>query len=629
MKKSILTIMIIGLASYAIAVPAYRGWTTGVTIDGKTVEIRQVGDENGHYWENRAGEMMVLNEAGQWERRSEEEKVRKQEARVERARMRANYIKGEELEVRGAHRAQKVGEANLAPRGLFILVSYDNFSFRATRAAMDSMMNAVHYTDNGATGSARQYFINQSNGQYQPIFDVVGPVKVSKTQRYYGENDYSDNDKHAGDLIVEACKLADEKFDVDFSLYDNNNDGYIDFVYVIYAGKGEADGGKPETIWPHSWDITSAMYYGSCTYDYEDIIFDGKYLSSYACSSELNGQNQREGIGTLVHEFSHVLGLPDFYDTQYSTNYSECYTPGMWDVMDYGSYNGGGHCPPNYSAWEKHFFGWNTPKALTDSVDVMLSTGYEDSYQISKHNELMSWTCTDTLYYIENRQQTGWDSYLPGHGMLVWRVVYDDNEWAYNSANNTARKPRYTLISSDGSKGVHPIYTEYEQDGMGTPWPGKTKKKTAKLGKRTLNDIKEWNEYILFGYEQERKSNGYIVETEHATVDSEWGLVGAGDTLQIVIVPDSGYAVLGEEQIEVLKNDKRQFWGSGYLLEDDVLSVYNVDGELEVSIRAIEHEEEGIESIHSSAEVKKMMVNGEIVIERGGKWYDVMGREHR
>lgn len=459
--------------STALAVPAYRGWVTKMQPDGSTIVVRQGGDEYYHYWESEAGQQVRLGDDGYWqvvgatptpatvaERRASNPIYRSQMAAID--------ADGSN----GPRRA--VGTKNLAPRGLFILVNFSDKSFNAanTQAAMNDMMNAETYTYNGAIGSARKYFIDQSNGAYTPTFDVVGPVTLSKATSYYGSNDANDNDMYPGDMIIEACKLADSQFGVDFTKYDNDGDGKVDFVYVIYAGKGEADGGAASTIWPHNWNLTSARSYGNCTYSLSQCRIDGKYIDNYACSGELNGStNRRAGIGTLCHEFSHVLGLPDFYDTNYSTNYDNSLTPGDWDVMDGGSYNGSGNCPPNYSAWEKYFFGWATPTILNAPANITLTTGYSDSYQINSTGTLGAYSSTATQYYIENRQQSGWDKNLPGHGMLVWKVMYNSSAWTGNKPNNTANNPRYTVVSAKGTAKVQGTnYDTYPGSGRKTSY---------------------------------------------------------------------------------------------------------------------------------------------------------------
>lgn len=467
------------------AVPAYRGWQTKTQPDGSTIEVQQNGDEVYHYYTNRAGEVVRKDAEGYW--------------RVVEVQPTAETIRARRAK---AHRApvRRVGSINLAPHGLFILVNFSDAKYQSgnTQAQMDSMMNATNYTYGKAVGSARKYFIDQSNGKYTPTFDVVGPVTLSKKYSYYGANDDDGNDMYPGDMVVEACKLAKSQYNVDFTQYDNDNDGEIDFVYIIYAGKGEADSEIENTIWPHNWNIESAIYYGNCTYTAAQAKVDGLAINNYACSGELSGTSgDRNGIGTLCHEFGHVLGLPDFYDTEYGSNYKNERTPGDWDIMDSGSYNGDGDCPPNYSAFERYYFGWTT--VINPGTDGQQLTLYPagdaryQAYQVNASGALQA-AATDGLnYYIENRQQTGWDKYLPGHGMLVWYVDYKQSVWDENAPNDAASYPRYTLASATGyTTNIGSTKDPFPGTGNKTSWTG--------VSDKPLKDIREQNGVVTLTY---------------------------------------------------------------------------------------------------------------------------------
>ena len=160
--------------------------------------------------------------------------------------------------------ARRTPNINLAPKGLLILVNYTDITFNEqnTQLAFDSLANDENYTYNGATGSCKAYFKAQSNGLYEPEFDVVGPITLPQTSAYYAANDTYDSDQYVVDFVIDACKGADA-LGVDFTQYDNDNNGIVDFVYIIYAGFGQSDGGPSYTIWPHNWDLKAALYYGN------------------------------------------------------------------------------------------------------------------------------------------------------------------------------------------------------------------------------------------------------------------------------------------------------------------------------------------------------------------------------
>ena len=354
---------------------------------------------------------------------------------------------------------QRAPRINLAPRGLLILVNFTDVQFAEnnTQLAFDSLANGDSYTYNGATGSCKQYFTDQSNGKYSPQFDVIGPVTLPNPMAFYGANKANGNDKYIVDFVIDACKGADS-LGVDFANYDNDKDGMVDFVYIIYAGYAESEGAGAATIWPHNWNLISALYYGDTYqeeyYAHSDSVYklpeiDGKLLNNYACSNEIKKSNDaRTGIGTICHEFSHVLGLPDYYLTTQNPVVNQRYTPGAWSLMGYGNYLNGGNTPPNFSVYDKYYLGWLEPKALSTSQSLEIPADGETTYMISrneKHVEAGAYR-TDTVYYLENRQKEGWDAYLPGHGLLVWRVIYDESDWYQNCPNDYIA--RYLLVSS-------------------------------------------------------------------------------------------------------------------------------------------------------------------------------------
>ena len=568
MKKLTLSLTILLLTLSGFAVPAYRGWQTKTQPDGTTLQVRLIGDEFYHYWQNQQGEVVTCDSLGYW---------RVVESLPTPATIKARRQASPMI----TSRPKKVGTANLAPRGLVILVNFKDVSFNAanTQSAMNDLMNSDSYTYNGATGSVRKYFSDQSDGQYTPQFDVVGPVTLPNNMAYYGGNDAYGDDLLPGDMVVEACSIANANHNVDFTQYDNNRDGYVDFVYIIYAGKGEADGGADNTIWPHNWDLSSASYYSNCTYATSARKFDGKTVNNYACSGEIDGQtSKRAGIGTITHEFSHVIGLPDLYDIDYGQNYKNESTPGSWHIMDGGSYNNDGNTPPNYSIYDKYFLGWKTPTNLGAtaqnlSLKAAGTDGY-NAYQITSGNSLLDATSTTTAYYIENRQQSGWDAHVPGHGLVIWKLMYNQTAWNKNGPNDTDGTLRYTIVSASG-----------KTIGLGTdadPFPG-TQRKTEWRGVngKPLLNITEKNDIISLSYIEEVDESicTYEVLYENATVSSESGEIAKGGTLTLTVTPALGY-VLTEENIEVeIGGAAKDFTYSG-----TTLTIPNVTGDVAIYI---------------------------------------------
>ena len=493
MRKIVAAILLCSLALTANAVPAKRGWQTRTQADGTSIEIQVIGDEFYHYMINREGqEVREIN--GMYEVVGEAPSAAK--------------VKAKRAEGQARRQRKDVGtEPNLAPKGVVILVNFSNKNMQSnhTNAVFDELCNSLNCTVNAGYPSAGQYFADQSNGAYRPQFDVFGPVTLTRNVAYYGTDGSEEgDDQHATDAVIEGCRLANEQFTINWADYDSNNDGYVDFVYVIYAGKGQADGGTSETIWPHNWDVSSAIQYGYCTYTNAQRTLGGKKIDNYAMSSELSG-NALGGIGTLCHEFGHVMGLPDLYDTNYGTNYESSLTPNDWNIMDGGSYNADGHCPPNYDPWEKDFFGWHTPINLGNTgQNVTLyanGTANYQAYQINASGNYASPTTSGVRYYIENRQAQGWDEPLTGHGMLIWKVNFNATKWTNNEPNNTANNPYYTVVSAYGSA----IGWDGSTDNCKwNTFPG-TKNKTSYTGisGKPLLNIAESNKIVTLTYIEE------------------------------------------------------------------------------------------------------------------------------
>lgn len=332
-------------------------------------------------------------------------------------------------------------------RSVVILVEFADlgFTFENPNDYYTRMLNEPGFSDVGATGSARDYFVSNSNGIFVPQFDVYGPVILQQPYAYYGRNDPWGLDENPWGMVIEACELLDDE--IDFSLYDRDDDGIIDNVYVFYAGFGEADGGGPNTVWPHSYDITSVTL--------EPIVFDGVRLDHYACSNELqkNLYEYPDGIGTFCHEFSHVLGLPDLY----STTYTRSFTPNTWDILDIGSYNNYSRTPPNYSAYERYALDWIDPQILSEGEKILNPI-------VDSNEAFLVLTDKDTEYFLfENRQQYGFDEFIPGHGMLIWHIDFNLKKWRNNTVNNNSAHQNVDLIEADYRK------NDYTLDGDSFP----------------------------------------------------------------------------------------------------------------------------------------------------------------
>ena len=443
MKKIFTTLFVAGIAIAVMAVPARRGGVVRTAADGTEKTVFLQGDECYHY---------ITDEEGNW---LDEETLLPISVEKKALRMSAK-TEGNRAKVRRAKAETGTGRL-LAPRGAVILVSFSDLDFEATNAEMTEWAMGENYTYNGATGSIHKYFMDQSWGQYDLQIDVVGPVKVSKQMSYYGQNDYNGDDKHADELVVEACKLAHDQ-GIDFSKYDFNNDGYVDWVVILYAGYGEASNAPANTIWPHQYELS---------YTGKSFKLDGKTIDHYCCLNEKEYRTKkRDGIGTFCHEFSHVMGLPDLYATDNGTHR----TLGNWDIMDYGSYNNNCNTPPNYSAYERWFMGWFQPRLVNQDASVILPPMVETAGAVymTENGDAISDILApspNTFYMFENRKRTGWDKYLKGSGLMITKIKWSASKWKNNTVNNYANSMGVDLIeartntssSSDKSTDLYPV----------------------------------------------------------------------------------------------------------------------------------------------------------------------------
>ena len=455
MKKVFCTFLLAMMASLVFAVPAKPGLTKLLNLsDGTTVRATLVGDEFAHYWLGLDGKTYQAV-AGTETYQVVDPQVVKQQAQVRRTRANARRMK--------RLAPQRVGEINSITgkkKGLIILVNFTDVTFKSANdnEFYQRIANEEHFSEGDFQGSMYDYFYAQSDGQFELTFDVIGPITVANKQSYYGGNDSNGDDKHPAEMVIEALLAVDSQ--VNFADYDWNDDKEVDQVYVVYAGKGEADGGAANTIWPHEWQLSEAKIYGDG--DGKQKL-DGVTIDTYACGQELDGQTGNiAGIGTMCHEFSHCLGYPDFYDTDYSGG------PGMgfWDLMDGGSYNGGGFLPAGFTSYERWVAGWKVPTELTvtqtvSNMKALQETG-SDAYIIYNPGN------QNEYFLLENRQLTGWDAGLPGKGLLIIHVDYDKTVWENNQPNDDPSHQRMTWIAAD-NKYQYTMYNgtkNFTREGM-------------------------------------------------------------------------------------------------------------------------------------------------------------------
>ncbi|MBR1768255.1 MAG: M6 family metalloprotease domain-containing protein [Prevotella sp.] len=317
-------------------------------------------------------------------------------------------------------------------KGLIILVEFADVHFATDNPLQtwSDIANKQGYSENEAIGSVSDYFYDQSYGKFRLTFDVVGPVVAAHNHEYYGENkDWGPPtgwfDKNVGELVEEACKGVADK--VNFADYDWDNDGEVDQVFLLYAGRGENDYGRKDStvIWPHMASLI-------LDWDYKDgVVIQGKRINIYACSNEIWSNSLHPhlaGIGTFCHEFSHCLGLPDLYNTEEGNS-----VLGDYDLMDYGSYLGEGWCPVGYSSYERYVCGWLTPEPTDDPAAISGLSPLHTSPDVRIYRTSAD---ANDYYLIENRKKESWDRYFPKAGLMAWHIDYDKEVWMNNEVNN-------------------------------------------------------------------------------------------------------------------------------------------------------------------------------------------------
>lgn len=465
MKKyqiALLTGALLSLSLTSQAVPAKRGLRTYQQPDGTEVQLEKVGDEHGHIYLTAQGQPVIKNGTGFFyaqpslalsgQPESTGLMVGRDEAPVVDKNLVFDQLNGKRA-IRYSKINNKRKDMMRAPSGetmkdgtvptvgtqhvLVILVEYSDVKFKVKDPAayFDRFMHEEGFSDYGGTGCAKEYFQTTSRGLYNPEFDVYGPVTLANNRAYYGGNDSNGDDRRPHLMAVEAVRLLDS--DVDFSVYDTDGDGYVDNITVIYAGLGEADYGPEESVWPHMWWIESA---GEMT-----VTVDGVTLDRYNCINEW-GDDVPNGIGTFCHEFSHVLGLPDLYSTDYGDAYNM--TPNSWSIMDYGSYNNEGCTPPLHSVYEAYTLGWCDPDVVSSAYSGALESSSGQAMLINAGTAY-----PNEFFMFESRKKEGWDKYLPAEGMLIWHIDYKQSIWEKNTVNNKLNHMRINLVEADGRKG--------------------------------------------------------------------------------------------------------------------------------------------------------------------------------
>lgn len=466
------------LAAHCFAVPASNETFFLKQPDGSTIEVRYVGDENFHALVSADGYILQKDALGYYayvNEKGESSGIYARDAQ-DRSTTDKDFLAGldpeaiyqkmidnapmEDVPDYGipkfvSPKVQRLPtpKYNLTLgelRGIILLVQFSDVKFKSSnpQKLYTDFMNKEGFSEFAHNGSVRDYFIQNSMGKFTPTFDVYGPITVPGSRESYG-NTLTGN-KGAKQAMQEALDTLVKRGGIDFSLYDKDKDGFVDFFFMLFAGIGAANSGNKNAIWPHAGNI------GNIGNPKNGVkLTDNIYMNRYACANEISGKAYKknsatstiEGIGTVVHEFGHVLGLPDLYDTK-KTNPRK--PLGSWDIMASGSYNCPNNTyntqccsPPLFSAFERMSLGWFTPTELNDTGSVKLDK-LDDNIAFSVTNPKNP----NEMFLLEYRTKKNWDRGQKSSGMLIWHIDYSDSVWKKGGINSDSNHIYVNIIEA-------------------------------------------------------------------------------------------------------------------------------------------------------------------------------------
>lgn len=429
--KRILVISVALLSALELfAVRAYPYPVTVQRSDGTALQILIHGDETGSWKTTLDGTPVVQNEDGTYSVVSESKVRRVGKQLFPLGGVISNYV---------------ATKATVNMKTIVIPVQFQDLKFTKPqiRNSLDRLFNELNYSLDGATGSVKDYFRDNLGSFCNLSFDVCDIVTLPNAYRYYGENSLG-TDKNVKSLVSQACAAA-HSAGVDFSRYDFDRDGYVDNVFIIFAGHNEAEGGGDDTLWPQSWNVSD-----------QQIFYDGVKISNFSLYSEYRGASGYNfaGIGTICHEYCHFLGLCDLYDVNGDEEGLSKGVGGSLSIMDYGNYNNDGLTPPYLTVFERQMLGLVSASSIRKETRITVNPVWEtrEEYRIPAKT-------SGEYYSLEYRDGTKWDEYAGGDGLVVYHIDKSRNiagsmsakmRWEQNAVNGYAAHPCVEAVSSTG-----------------------------------------------------------------------------------------------------------------------------------------------------------------------------------
>lgn len=558
---AIIMLFIIGISELS-ATPAFPRKIKVYDAYGREVYIYMRGDENIKYATTLDGYTLLSNAEGWWYASvADNGEVVKSDFMLVADRYESAELKKFKLECpkgivpllksenqsykalsirKSSPQSPLVGER----RALVILMQYQDVKFKKTKEDFEKLFNLLGYKGNGATGSVRDYYKFASQGQLDYISDVYGPYTSKFPMRYYGANTYSGgNDANPIELCIEAIKSLPA--DIDYSRYDNDGDGLVDNVHIIFAGYGEEAGGSSDAIWAHEFPYRISLD--------NEVGFS---VGGYSCSPELSGNYGANitNIGVICHELGHALGAMDYYDTNYGTG-GEYVGTGIWDIMASGSWNDDGRTPPNFNPYVRCcVFGWNPLVVLSNNQKIAMP-----KMEVGNAQETVVYkmeTGDDGDYFLlENRQKCDFDAALPGQGLMVYHIHPDmDRHHSTNTVNSTHPQCLYPVCASFS----RPQNKDYGNiNSAGCPFPGSGN--VTDFSSRTPTQAIAWNgsPAKVAICDIAMHQNGTVMFTTVQDVDPDIDDSGTSKEMKVVYKESfendvynrmSVYSILGKEQ---------------------------------------------------------------------------------
>lgn len=561
-KALLTTFAVFAIASSAFAIPAKLGVTAYRQPDGSIINIRLEGNADLHFTTTEDGTLLTMGDDGFYQLAAvnDEGYVVSTGVRASNHDLATSGIKLDAVrsKIRSQRKeASEPGKVTQSGLGKYssnypttgevkipiLLVEFNDVKFSEGYPEYFRNMVSGDFDMYDCPGNLEQYFEFQSKGKFTPKFDVYGPVTLSQNIMYYASNAGQGWDVYANKMISDGAKAAGD-MGVKFSMYDEDNDGEVDFLYVVYAGYSEARGFDPnQTIWPNAGKIKKNGNF---------CKVDGVWIDTYACSNELIAEGEFEGMANIIHEYSHVIGLPDLYTTSDIFHYN---TPGPYSILDYGVYVNDGRTPPNYGGYELNALEWSYPIMVDDTTTVELdevSTGQFAMIGTSKRNE---------FFIFENRQNEGWDKHLPAHGLLIYHVDYYANDFQNNMVNIDPEHQRVDLIEANNTPGFNINYGKEDANCKEWTFPGLTE--NTEFTFESTPSFQTWDGVDLnLPVTNIREENGKVifnVEKKAPADEDDELLTGvngiqANEDGKFTIYTLSGVKVAESDDTEILKN---------------------------------------------------------------------------